>query len=103
MEKSKNTTINRANKKNKYFQYALTVALNHEEVLKYSKRITKIKSFINNHIWEGINFQQKNMIRKSLRRIIEQLLLMFCMLKRKKYILPMFQNITQIVKNKLFF
>ena len=25
------------------------------------------------------------------------------MLKKKKYILPMFQNITEIVKNKLFF
>ena len=28
---------------------------------------------------------------------------MFCMLKNKKYILLMFQNITQIVKDKLFF
>ena len=27
----------------------------------------------------------------------------FCMLKKKKYILLMFQNITQIGKNKLFF
>ena len=27
----------------------------------------------------------------------------FCILKKKKYILLMFQNITQIVKNKLFF
>ena len=28
---------------------------------------------------------------------------MFCILKKKKYILLMFQNITQIVKDKLFF
>ena len=28
---------------------------------------------------------------------------MFCMLKKKKYILFMFENITQIVKNALFF
>ena len=28
---------------------------------------------------------------------------MFCILKKKESILPMFQNITQIVKNKLFF
>ena len=28
---------------------------------------------------------------------------MFCMLKKKKYILLLFENITQIVKNKLFF
>ena len=48
-------------------------------------------------------FHQKKMIGKSLRKINKQLLLMFCMLKRKKYILPMFQNITQIVKVKLLF
>ena len=40
---------------------------------------------------------------KKLRIIIEQLLLMVCMLKVKKYTLPMFPNIIQIVKNKLFF
>ena len=28
---------------------------------------------------------------------------MFCMLKKKKNILPIFQNIIQIVKTKLFF
>ena len=28
---------------------------------------------------------------------------MFCFLKKKKSILPIFENITQIVKNKLFF
>ena len=28
---------------------------------------------------------------------------MFCMLKMKKYIMPLFQNKTQCVKNKLFF
>ena len=35
-------------------------------------------------------------------KIMYQLLLMFCMLKRKKYVLLMIQNITYIVKNKLF-
>ena len=29
--------------------------------------------------------------------------LMFCMLKKKKYILLTFQKLAQIVKNKLFF
>ena len=32
-----------------------------------------------------------------------QILFIFCMLKKNKYILLMFQNITQIVKNKLLF
>ena len=29
--------------------------------------------------------------------------ILFCMLKKKKHILLVFQNITQMVKNKLFF
>ena len=50
-------TINLINKKDsKCFQYALTVALNHEEIEKDPQRITKIKSFINKYNWEGITF-----------------------------------------------
>ena len=46
--KNKKETINPINKKdNKYFQYAVTVALNLEEIGKNSERITKIKPFIN--------------------------------------------------------
>ena len=37
---------------------------------------------------------QKNMIGKNLRKLMSQMLLMFCMLKKKKYIMPMFQKIT---------
>ena len=33
----------------------MTVALNNEEIGKYSERITKIKPFINKYKWEGIN------------------------------------------------
>ena len=44
--KNKNATINPINKKdNKCFQYALTVALNQEEIKKDPQRITKIKPF----------------------------------------------------------
>ena len=51
MEKnSKKATINHISKKdNKCFQYAVTVALNYEEIEKDPQRITKIN-------WEGINF-----------------------------------------------
>ena len=31
---------------NKWFQFAVTVALNHEEIAKHAERITKIKPFI---------------------------------------------------------
>ena len=55
--KNKKATINAINKKeNKCFQYAVTVALNHEEIGKNPERITKIKLFINKYKWEGINF-----------------------------------------------
>ena len=54
--KNKKATINPINKKDKCFQYAVTVALNDEEIKKDLQRITNIKSFINEYHWEGINF-----------------------------------------------
>ena len=46
--KNKKSTVNLINKKdNKCFQYAIKVVLNHEEIGKHSKRITKIKPFRN--------------------------------------------------------
>ena len=54
---NKNTIINPINKKvNKWFQYAVTVALNHEEIKKALQKITKIKHFINKCNWKGIKF-----------------------------------------------
>ena len=56
MDKKK-VTINPTNKTDhKYFQYTITVALNHEKIRKDLKRITKIKLFINKCKQEGINF-----------------------------------------------
>ena len=41
--KNKKATINHINKKdNEYFQYAVTVSLNYEEIRKNTERITKI-------------------------------------------------------------
>ena len=58
--KNKKATINLINKKdNKYFQYAITVTLNHEEIKKDLQRITKLKPFINKYHWEGINFKSE--------------------------------------------
>ena len=59
------------------------------------QRITKIKTFINKYNQEGINFRSEKDDWKNFEG--------FCMLKKKKYILLIFQNITQIVKNKLLF
>ena len=55
--KNKKATINPINKTdNKCFQYAVTVALNLEEMKKDLQRIRKVKPFINKYNWEGINF-----------------------------------------------
>ena len=55
--KNKKAIINPFNKKsNKCFQYAVTVALNHEQIGKQPERITKIKPFISKFNWEGTNF-----------------------------------------------
>ena len=55
--KNKKATINPIIvKDNKYFQYAVIVALSHEEVKKDPQKITKIKFIINKYNWEGINF-----------------------------------------------
>ena len=55
--KNKKVTVNSINKKdNECFQYAVTVALNHEKIKKDPQRISKIKPFTNKHNWEGITF-----------------------------------------------
>ena len=55
--KNKKAIINPINKKdNKFFQYAVTVMLNHEEIAKHFQRIIKINPFINKYNCEGINF-----------------------------------------------
>ena len=47
--KNKKATINPENNDAKCFQYTVTVAINHEKIIKYPQRIAKPKSFINNY------------------------------------------------------
>ena len=57
MDVKQKKTLNPINKKhNKCFQYAVTVALNHEEIKKYPQRINRIKPFTNKCNWEGIHY-----------------------------------------------
>ena len=59
----------------------------------------KIKSLIDKNNLEGINYpSEKDDIRKRTQRFP----FIFCILKKKNYILTMFSNITQSLKNKLF-
>ena len=57
MKKNKKESINLIKKKkDKCFQYTVTVALNHEEIKKYLQRIIKIKPFIDKYNCEGVNY-----------------------------------------------
>ena len=68
IKKKKVITIN----KNDYkcFQYAVTVALNHEKIGKNTEIITKIIPLINKYNSEGINYPSKKDDCKKLRKII---------------------------------
>ena len=95
------TPINK--KDNKCFQYTVTVALNCEEIKRDPQRITKIKRFINKYNSEGINIpSEKDDWEKNVKSNVK-IPVNVLHAKKKKYILLMFQNITQTVKNKLFF
>ena len=54
--KNKKATINPKNKDEKCFQYALTVALNYEQIKDHAERISKIKPFIDQYNWKNIDF-----------------------------------------------
>ena len=90
---SKRATINPFNKKdNKYYRYAVTAALNHEEIKKDLKRIKKIKLFINKYNWEGINFpSEKNDAKKFEKNNVT--ITLNVLYAKKIYISCLFQNI----------
>ena len=44
--KNKKATINPKDNNDKYFQYAINVVLNYEQIKSYSKKVSKIKPFI---------------------------------------------------------
>ena len=44
------------NNDNKCLQYAITIALNYEQIKKDLQRISKNKPFIDQYIWKEINF-----------------------------------------------
>ena len=56
MVKNKKATINPKNNDEKCFQYALTVALNYEQIKSHSERISNIKPFIDQYDWKERNF-----------------------------------------------
>ena len=63
--KNKKATINTENNDDNCFQYALTVALNHQNIGKNPQIITKIKSFIDRYNWEETDFASHSKIWKK--------------------------------------
>ena len=58
--KDKKSTINPKNNNDKCFQYAVTLALNLDNIEKNPQRISKIKPFINQYNWKDIDFPPTN-------------------------------------------
>ena len=58
--KNKNSTINPKNNDDKCFQYAVSLALNLDNINKHPQRISKIKPFIDQYHWKDIHFPPTN-------------------------------------------
>ena len=64
------------------------------------QKVSNIEPFTYNYNWEGISYPSKIEDWKRFEKIISQLLSMFYILKKKKYVQLVFQNLVQIMKNK---
>ena len=64
--KDKKSTINPKNNDDKCFQYAVTLALNLDNIDNHPDRISKIKPFINQYNWKDIDFPPTNKDWKKL-------------------------------------
>ena len=53
--KNKKATINLKNNDDNCFQYAINVALDHEQIKSHPERISNIKPFIDQYDWKEIN------------------------------------------------
>ena len=58
--KDKKSTKNSRNNDDKCFQYAVTLALNLDNIDNHPERISKIKPFLNQYNWKDIDFPPTN-------------------------------------------
>ena len=63
---NKKATINYKKNHIKCFQYAITVALNHEQIKKDLQKISRIKPFIDQYNWKEIEFPSQKKTGQSL-------------------------------------
>ena len=66
--KKKKETVNPKNEDNKFFQYAVAVALNYGEIESHPDRVLNIKPLINKFNWKGTNYPSKTDDWKSLKK-----------------------------------
>ena len=77
-------TINPRNNDDNCFQYALTVALNYQNIKKDPQKISKIKPFIDQDIIEKKwSFHHTQKAGKILNKTVRQLLLIFYLYHKK--------------------
>ena len=74
---NKRATIGPKNDDDNCFQYAITVALNHQNTENHPERISNIEPFINQYNWKDIDFLSHQKNGKALNKIIRQLLLVY--------------------------
>ena len=102
MDKKK-AIINPINKKdNKCFQYAITVALNYEEIKKDPQRITKIKPFINKYNWKGINVPSEKDYLKTFEKN-NVIIVLNVLYTKKQKIYPVYVTKNNLNCQKLIF
>ena len=77
----------------------VTVASNCEKIKGDPERVSNIKLLISKCEWKGINYLSKNMFGKCFRKIIQQLLLIFSILKIKKYFRLIIKILIRVMKN----
>ena len=101
--KKKNATINPKNTYGKCFQYPETVALSYEEIKLNPEGVSNIKPSINKYNYRGKNYPSKIDDWKTFEKNNRQLLLVFCILKKNKYVQLISQKLIQTVKNKTYY
>ena len=73
-------------------------------ILSFGNRLKRkhsnIKPFINKYKWKGINPPSKKYDWKTFEKIIWQVILIFCILKKMEYVQFMSQKLIPILKDK---
>ena len=77
--KNKKATINLQNKDNGCFAYAVIASLNHDEIDNHLERVSTLKPYIHDYNWPGVYFPAKPKDWKKIEKIMNQLLLIFCL------------------------